>query len=265
MGSFNLIGIPGIQSLSQATNDFYLSVAKGEIAGHSSINKFGHNPAAATGEDVWGGGGAYAFFPATAQAMDIVSTSANDTAAGTGARTVIVYGLDASWNEVSETVTLNGATPVNLVNSYIRMFRAIVLTAGSSETNEGNITVEIQGSATVAIYIEAGDGQTQHAIYTIPAGKTAYFLKGYVALADDNKDGEIAEFQWQARPNNAPDGAWAIKGQVGLNSIGTSSWQYLYAIPSGPIPEKTDIRIRVVNATVPLGVVGGFDLVLIDN
>jgi len=169
--------------------DYYLEVSKGNIAGTSKVNKFGHNPAVTDGDDVWGGGGVYDFYPTTAQSMEILSTSANDTNAGTGAWTVIVYGLDSNWEEINETVTMNGTTPVALANTYIRMFRGVVLTAGTVETNVGDISVEIVGSATQAIFIGALDGQTQHAIYTTPAGKTSYFLKGYVGIANDDNNG----------------------------------------------------------------------------
>lgn len=244
--------------------DFYLSVAKGDVEGHSGVNKFGHNPSANSGDDVWGGGGVYEFYPITAQAVEVTSTDADDTDGGTGARTVLFYGLNGSWEQVSENITLNGTTAVPLVNTYIRMFRGIVLTAGSTETNEGNLIV-VNSTGAEAIFIGANDGQTQHAIYTVPADKTAYFLKGYVGLADDDKNGEVAEFQWQVRANNGVTGAWAVKGEVGLNNIGSSYWIYQYGVPAGGIPAKSDIRIRVINATTPLGVVAGFDLVLVDD
>lgn len=247
------------------SSDFYFDVASGKVAGYSSVNKFGHNPSATSGDDVWGGGGVYAFYPTSAQAMEVYSTDADDTLAGTGARTLMVFGLNETWHEVSETINLSGTTHVNLQNTYRRMFRAIVLTAGTTETNEGNLIVEAQVGGVDAIYINALDGQTQHAIYTIPKGKSGYFIKGYVGLADDDKNGEIAEFQWQARPNNGVTGAWQVKGEMGLNNIGSSHWQYEYGVPAGAIPEKTDIRIRVIESTTALGVVGGFDLVLVDN
>lgn len=244
--------------------DFYLKVAMGEVSGYSSVNKFGHNSAASAGDDVWGGGGTYAFYPTTAQTVQAVSTSTSDTSAGTGARTIQVYGLDSNWEEQDETVILNGTTPVVLANTYIRLFRTVVLTAGTLETNAGDITVEVSGGD-VGIFIDASDGQTQHAIYTVPAGKTAYFVKGYVGLTADDKNGEIAEFQWKSRPNTVADGAWAVKGEIGCNSLGSGTWQYEYGVPVGVIPEKTDIRIEVLSSSATLGVVGGFDLILKDD
>jgi len=245
--------------------DFYLSVAEGKVDGYSSINKFGHNPLADSGDDVWGGGGEYNFYPISAEAMEIVSTSATDTVGGIGARTVLVYGLNESWDEVSEIVNMNGLTPVTLNHTYKRMYRGVVLTVGNNVTNIGDITVDSQVDGDTAIFIGANDGQTQHAIYTVPRGYNAYFIKGYVGLADDDKNGELAEFQWQARPNNGVTGAWAVKGEMGLNNLGSSHWQYEYGVPAGAIPEKTDIRIKVILATSHMGVVGGFDIVLVET
>ena len=246
------------------SGDFYFDVASGKVDGYSSINKFGHNPSTTSGDDVWSGGGVYDFFPTSAQAIDVHSTDNDDAVGDTGARTLLVYGLNESWHEVSEYVNLNGTTPVLLHNTYRRMYRSVILTAGSFETNEGNILFEVVGTSDVALHIDASDGQTQTTIYTIPKGKGGYFIKGYVGIADDDKNGEVAEFQWQARGNNGVTGAWAVKGEMGVNNIGSSNWQYEYGVPAGMLPEKTDIRIRVIDATTTLGVVGGYDLVLVD-
>lgn len=248
------------------SKDFYFEVASGNIEGYSSVNKFGHNPTSTTGgEDVWMGGGTYAFYPTTAQSMEIVSSSGLDDSAGIGARQVMVFGLDENWAEISETVSLSGTTPVNLQEDYIRMYRAIVLEVGTTESNVGDIEVRVQGGGTVGALIGAGDGQTQQAIYTIPINKTGYFIKGYVSLGNQNKNGEDGTFQWQARSNNGFTGAWTVKGQVALINIGSSHWQYLYGVPAGQIPEKTDIRIKTTKSSAIIDTVAGFDLVLVDN
>ena len=91
------------------TRDFYLEVAKGNIPGHTHVNKFGHNAAVATGpEDVWAGGGIYAFYPITAQAMEISSSEAEDNdATGTGAKTVMVFNspIQGFYNALSGIIT----------------------------------------------------------------------------------------------------------------------------------------------------------------
>jgi len=249
------------------STNFLIEVAKGKVAGHSFVNKFGHNPTITTAtdpEDVWAGGGIYAFYPTSAQAMEIVSSSTEDGPGGTGALTVFVYGLNEDWEETTETLTMNGTTPVPLTNTYRRMYRAFAITAGSNETNVGNITVRDTGTSTTAIYIAAGDGQTQQAIYTIPGGHRAWFVKGYVGVSSSAKNlANGAVFKWKVRPNNGVNGAWQVKGQIECINYGSSWFQYEYGIPAGPLPEKTDIRIECTEVSDTFGVVGGFDLLLV--
>jgi len=71
----------------------------------------------------------------------VLSSSVLDTSAGTGARTINVMGLDANYVLQSEIVTLNGVTPVNTVNTFIRVHSASIQTAGSGGVNAGTITV----------------------------------------------------------------------------------------------------------------------------
>jgi hypothetical protein len=255
--------------VSVSYENFLIEVAKGNVPGHSIVNKFGENPAVTTAtdpEDVWAGGGIYDFYPTSAQSVLAASTDADDTDGGAGARTITFYGLDASWNAANETVTLNGTNSVALTNTYRRMFRGVVLTAGASSANEGDITVT-NAAGDVAIHIDAGDGQTQQAIYTVPNNTTAYFLKGYVGMSDGGNSAsrESVQFKWKARLNNGVNGAWATKGQIECINDGATWWQYEYGAPSGPLPEKTDVRIEAVEVSATLGVVGGFDLLLVED
>lgn len=107
----------------------------------------------------------------------IVSSSANDTAAGTGARTVRITYLDDAGNGPStETVTLNGTTPVNTVSSTICFIESIeVLTAGSTGNNVGILSLKAAtggGGATIGT-IAATDNQTFWAHHYVPVGEIA--------------------------------------------------------------------------------------------
>lgn len=245
---------------------FYTAVSMGLVSGYSKVNKFGHNLATTTGEDVWGGGGLYAFYPTNAQTVWAQSSSAGDDTSSTGAHTVVFYGLDSNWLEASETVTMDGTTSVALTNTYIRMFRGVVSTIGTTASNVGTITVT-NGAGTVAIHIGAGDGQTQHAVYTVPGNKTAYFITGYVGVSDagNSASRESCQFKWKARPNNGATGAWATKGEVECINDGSTHWIYNYGIPAGPLPAKTDIRIQATLVSTSMGTVGGFDLLMKDD
>ena len=245
--------------------NFYLEVAKGNVPGHSIINKFGHNAAATTGDDIWSGGGAYGFYPTTGQLLEVVSTSTeDDDTTGDGTWTILVSGLDANMDLQTATVILNGTGVVAIPTLlWRRVYRAVCLTGGVTGTNEGTITIRIASAGTTAAVIAVGDGQTQMAIYTIPNNHTGYFLKGYTALANATFQGELGNFQWLLRPNNGDTGQWAVQGQIGLVNVGSSHWQYEYGAPAGPLPEMTDIKIKMSSASDTMDSVGGFDILLV--
>lgn len=110
----------------------------------------------------------------------IVSTNANDTAAGTGARTVKITYFDATGaGPFTETITLNGTTAVNTVGTNIALIeRMDVMTVGSGGGNAGTINLQtlINGGGTTIGSIAAGDNQTNWAHHYVPTGKTAYVI-----------------------------------------------------------------------------------------
>jgi len=130
-----------VSSISRigTSEPFELQVARGQIAYHESIYKFGNNPEVADSvETVWPQGGLYSYLT-SASVLKVSSSSTDDTSAGTGARTVELFGLDGDYNEISEVVTLNGQTAVNTTQSYLRINRMVVRSAGSGGANAGII------------------------------------------------------------------------------------------------------------------------------
>lgn len=110
--------------------------------------------------------------------LTVSSANANDTAAGTGARIVKVTGLDAEWNIVSDTVSLNGQTAVALTNVVLHPFLIQVLTAGSGGTNAGILyvgsgTLTSGVPATINIGCLASSGQSRTAFMPVPKGYKA--------------------------------------------------------------------------------------------
>lgn len=86
--------------------------------------------------------------------IQVSSTSADDTAAGTGARVICIEGLrlvNNLWLPAYEEFTMNGQTPVVSVESdWWRINKMFVLEAGSTQRNQGAIYVSPQGSVPVA-------------------------------------------------------------------------------------------------------------------
>ena len=109
--------------------------------------------------------------PPTAQPISIVSTSAADAAAGTGARTVSITCLESDYTEVTFFMTLNGTTAVTSTQECIAINTMAVITAGSGGKNAGQITIQQQTSAIVMRAIPIGDSLTQSCTVTVPKGK----------------------------------------------------------------------------------------------
>ena len=122
---------------------------------------------------------------ASAVQRSISSSSASDTAAGTGARTVEITYYDNSLAGLfTVTLTLNGTTAVNTGVTDIRFIERIkVKTVGSGGSNVGTITLfaSTGGAGGTVGTIAAGDNQTLWAHHYIATGKSTAlrtFLNG---------------------------------------------------------------------------------------
>lgn len=108
----------------------------------------------------------------------VSSASANDTSAGTGARTIkITYYDQTGAGPSTETLTLNGTTTVNTVSTTICYIEKIeVLTVGSTGSNVGIITLfaATAGGGGAIGTIAATDNKTLWAHHYVPTGKTCY-------------------------------------------------------------------------------------------
>lgn len=141
----------------------------GRVAGHSRVAQYGHTPTAAANTDVWEGGGLYPF-QAAAVTLEALSSSASDTAAGTGARTFTITGLDNNFNAISEVITLAGVTPVQSALQYRRVNGFAIASAGSGNVNAGDVTLRVTGAGATQAIARAAYGYAKQAIYTVPAG-----------------------------------------------------------------------------------------------
>jgi len=204
------------------------------------LDKFGQNADVDAAEDVWSFGGDYPF-PATALATTIESSDAADTSAGTGAQTVKVYGVDADYMAISETVTLDGTTPVALTNEYLRVFRAFVEESGTTETNEG--TIDIKHTTTVIAQIAIGLGQTTMAIYTVPADYRFATINHLTASMVGTGASSDADYALMVREFGK---SWRT---VDLDTFSTGAPADQSYEPGKDIPAKADIKIRITRVS----------------
>jgi hypothetical protein len=241
---------------------FELQVARGQIVGHRSVTIFGFNPDVDTAEvSVWPLQSLITR-PATALQMRVSSTNINDTAAGTGARTIVIEGLDGDYNEVTETVTLNGQTFVSTTASFLRINYMYVATAGSSLSAAGDIyvgtgTVTAGVPATVYDIIKFNYNDTITGAYTVPAGHTAYLSQGLFsagqASGSTQVQGRLLAF--------GPDG---IRRTAAVTTLNNGVADYVFEYPV-PFPEKTTLEATAIGSANNNSVSSMFILVLIKN
>ncbi len=167
---------------------FELQVSRGQIRGHSIVHIFGYNHDLDSGaeETIWTAGGLYQHLD-TPSIMTVSSSSASDTSAGVGARSIYIVGINSTGGEVSETVTLNGQTPVNTTHTYTEIQTCSVITAGSTEHNVGNINIGT-GTVTAGVpanifgHILATENKSLIGHYTVPIGYTGYLIAGNMSV-----------------------------------------------------------------------------------
>jgi hypothetical protein len=111
--------------------------------------------------------------PTAARVHAIVSSAVTDASpSGTGARTVIVTGYTSASTLATETVALNGTTPVNTSGSYIHIAEIDVATAGSVLANTGIITATAATDSTITAAINIGDNRSSGALlYVVDKGE----------------------------------------------------------------------------------------------
>jgi hypothetical protein len=244
-----------------AYEPFELQVARGQIQAHSVVTIAGYNSDVDTAWEMITPVGNLSY-PAAALQMTVSSADADDTSAGTGARTVLITGLDANYAVISETVTMNGQTAVTTTNLFLRINSMLVTTAGTSLANEGIIyigtgTVTSGVPATIYNLIAAGFNNATSSQYTVPAGYTGYLAVARIGLAQDAGTTLIT-----ARTRFVGTNGIALTGPVIVTNNGISTIDFPYPIA---IAEKTRIQGEAIGGAVDNEAAGFFELILVKN
>ncbi len=200
---------------------------------------FGYNPDVDTARvTVWPYTGVIPL-PAAALQLKVSSSSADDTANGTGARTVYVEGLDANHEEISEIVTLNGQTAVLTTQSFLHINNAYVATAGSGLSAAGDIyfgtgVVTAGVPATVYDLIKFDYNQRITGSYTVPAGFTAYVAQGLFSAGQPGGSAQVSGRLLTV-------GADGIRRTAAITTVNNGTADYAFEYPIR-IPEKTTLE-----------------------
>jgi len=263
---FEIVGLADkdgnlINSFGIASN---IPIAGGLVDGYSAIHKFGRNPNVGNiPETIWMYGGLYSYLDVGSDStVYAYSASSDDGPGNDGAHTITVQGLDNDFNEIEETITVNGAASTA---SFLRVYRAFVATAGVLTANDGNILISTAASGggtvladigTIGTGSTTGLGQTQLALYTIPAGKTGYLTTWNIGVAPMNNAVTVTLLAREL------DGDAPFRTKDIVDIVGGYTTQN-YSIPLR-FPEKTDIEVRGTGDTSSV-ISSSFDIILVDN
>ena len=251
--------------------DYTLDIAREIVSGKSHINKFGRNPdcdkaasstAVNLGRSIWDGGIAGAtnwVAPTQARLHQLKSSNVNDTSAGSGARTVQIYGLDSNYNRYNETLTLNGTSNVATA-SYTMIYRMIVRSAGATGWNEGDIIVTADTDGTVTAKITATNNQTLMTQYMVPAGKKGYMTNYSATL---KKSGGVAKIADVFLMSMEFGQVWRIRDITSAATDGANNIPHKFE-PEKVFQAKELIELRANPSADGQDVSGRYDLILKD-
>ena len=239
------------------TYDMTSDIAFGDVSDRGSTFKYGHNVDVDQAfETIWSGGGVYADM-AAASKLKISSGSTDDVmTTGTGAWTVQVYGLDANYAQINDTVELNGRTAVETDNLYLFVYRMIVRSAGSGGTAVGIIyagtgTVTTGVPANIYAMIDIGYNQTMMARYVTAANEQAIIHSWFMSV--------IGKKQVEARLVFTPFGEVPqVKDEIFITADGGSIDKHFH-IPRYIAP-KTIIEVQGKGALDDNIIVADFEL-----
>lgn len=249
-----------LNSYGSAAN---IPIAAGQLEGYSSIEKFGRNPNVATTiETIWQHGGIYQYLT-TASQIFVYSASAEDGVGQIGAIKVTVQGLDENYNIISEELTVNGA---GSAATFLRVYRAFITDAGSAGYNKGNLIISTQASGAGTVLADIGGdgtgvnfigyGQTMLALYTVPAGKTAYVTQW--TIGNGNYNTSTSAFLRTRLPVNG-----FVMTTSDTMSVSGGFHVKNYSIPL-KFAEKTDIEVQAFNGGGTI-ISSTFNVILVDN
>ncbi len=256
----------------QFTRDFLIEVAKGNIAGHSLVHKFGS--ADITTAIVPITSALVYQTPTVAASLEFVSSAAGDALNGVGAREITFIGLDASWNEqtvVMATHATDGTTAVAISGTWFRLYRWYVSQSGTYATavtgsHVGTLTTRVSGAGATWDTIGIAPlalGQSEIGVYTIPTGKTGYLMSKLITV-DGIKEANVFFFQ---RPF-ADDVTTPFTGTMRLVEHEVGIQQNLNVpteSPKGPFVGPCDIGFLGETTAGTAEVSVEFELLIVDN
>lgn len=240
-----------------ADSNYFFNVARGLVDSQFLEFKNGYcgsMSSSVTGLTIWNEGTLYPWSSwTTAQTLYIVSDSAGDN----NTKKILINGLDTNYAPQGEEITLNGLTAVTTVHQYSRINNMIMIqgavNVGTIKTHIGSAVGTVVGSMPPAM------GRNKQAVFTVPAGHTAYILYGDVS-SYKNGTGNVSG-QVDMRVSMGGSGPF-LNAFIGVAANG--QYRSDFPVPF-VIPEKSDIDVRFAASGQGTTVACSWEMILIPN
>lgn len=183
-------------------------------------------------------------FPTVAQQMTIISTSANDTLAGTGIQKVMIHYLDANYAVQTETVNMNGLAAVNTVATNILRINSVhAVQVGTGGAAAGNIALTNTAQTITYAFINTGGNTARQAVYTVPAGVTGYI--SHWQASSGSSGAHFCQTTLRATTHDGVlwPGVFLVHDETGTQNSGTVM---NFPIPI-TIPAMTDVKLSAIS------------------
>lgn len=171
----------------------------------------------------------------------VVSTSAQDAPAGSGAKKVRITYLTSAYELKTEDVVLNGTNAVNTVGTDIRFIERLQVVQGAAAAGAVKLMSAAAGGGSEITGIGVGTFDAFLCHHYVPAGKS-----GWIYCWRASSDDEV-KCKLTGRTNydgNLVDEHWDLINLMGITPPGLVSFEKkLYAVP---FFEQAYIRFTVV-------------------
>ena len=176
--------------------------------------------------------------------MRVVSTSASDSAAGSGVRQVHIHYLDANYLEAEITVTLNGTTPVLTVPVDIARVQLMYAVAvGSTGVAVGDVSLtNVAGTVTYSLLLN-GLNFARQSISTVAADKQGFI--SHWQSASGSTGNHFCQMVLRATTFNGElvPGVFLVQDEQGTQNGGV-----IVNLPVPiPLPPRCDIKLSAVS------------------
>lgn len=207
--------------------------------------------------------------------VDIVSDDTDDSSAGTGAQSVWISGCAADYSYQSETLSLNGTTPVVSANKYIHINECYVTAVGTQLACDGQLTLaDVTNSNSLGI-IEADDTQIRNCQWMVPLGHTAYVYGFWASVTPEGTTSDYPIIKLQVSKTNFTgtinSEVYSTEGQLVMAEIDsnltpantTNGGPHTFEFPGGiplVVPEKSIVRIVGTTLSSSAACIAGFTM-----